>query len=105
MVVCPAGLQGAGLIVDGAPTTRAHTAPRPRPSRALRRAGINTTGQVRDRNPSHAVEDALALFPARTGRRGRAERSRPMSTASIFDADELRRERGIEPRVREPPAE
>jgi hypothetical protein len=31
---------------------------------ALRRAGVNAAGHVGDRNPAHAVEDALALFPA-----------------------------------------
>lgn len=31
---------------------------------ALRRAGVRAAGQVGARNPEHAIEDALALFPA-----------------------------------------
>jgi predicted Fe-Mo cluster-binding NifX family protein len=31
---------------------------------ALRGAGIRAAGHVGDRNPEHAIEDALALFPA-----------------------------------------
>jgi hypothetical protein len=31
---------------------------------ALRKAGIRAAGHVGDRNPEHAIEDALALFPA-----------------------------------------
>ncbi len=31
---------------------------------ALRSAGIRAAGHVGDRNPEHAIEDALALFPA-----------------------------------------
>ncbi len=31
---------------------------------ALRRAGVRAAGHVGDRNPAHAIEDALALFPA-----------------------------------------
>jgi hypothetical protein len=67
---------------------------------ALRRAGINAAGQVGDRNPSHAVEDALALFPARTvvvvARALEADVYR-----EHLDADELQRELGVELQVRE----
>jgi hypothetical protein len=31
---------------------------------ALRKAGVNAAGHVGDHNPAHAVDDALALFPA-----------------------------------------
>ena len=31
---------------------------------ALRKAGVNAAGHVGDRNPAHAVDDALSLFPA-----------------------------------------
>ena len=31
---------------------------------ALRHAGVRAAGQVGDRRPEHAIEDALALFPA-----------------------------------------
>jgi hypothetical protein len=31
---------------------------------SLRRAGVRAAGQVGDRRPEHAIEDALALFPA-----------------------------------------
>jgi hypothetical protein len=31
---------------------------------ALRQAGLKAAGHVGDRNPAHAVDDALALFPA-----------------------------------------
>ena len=61
---------------------------------SLRRAGINAAGQVGDRNPSHAVEDALALFPAGTvvvvARALEADVYR-----EHLDADEFQRERGV----------
>jgi hypothetical protein len=99
MVVCPAGLQGAGLIVDDHDYARAHRVEAETVA-ALRRAGINAAGQVGDRNPSHAVEDALALFPARTvvvvARALEADVYR-----EHLDADELQRELGVELQVRE----
>jgi hypothetical protein len=57
MVVAPEGLGGHG---DYARARHAETAT----VAALRRAGINAAGCVGDRNPAHAIEDALALFPA-----------------------------------------
>ena len=63
MVVCPAGLMGGGLMADEHDYARAHRSEGATVA-ALRRAGINAAGQVGDRNPAHAIEDALALFPA-----------------------------------------
>jgi hypothetical protein len=63
MVVCPEGLGSGGLLVDERDYDRAHRAEAATVA-ALRRAGINAAGQVGDRNPAHAIEDALALFPA-----------------------------------------
>jgi len=63
MVVCPVGLTGGGLMADGHDYDRAHRSEAATVA-ALRRAGINAAGQVGDRNPAHAVDDALALFPA-----------------------------------------
>jgi hypothetical protein len=55
MVVCPEGRRG----YDHAHRVEATTVA------ALRASGINAAGQVGDRNPGHAIEDALALFPTR----------------------------------------
>ena len=55
MVVCPEGHDG----YERAHRVEATTV------EALRRSGINAAGQVGDRNPGHAIENALALFPAR----------------------------------------
>jgi hypothetical protein len=63
MVVCPAGLTGGGLMAHEHDYDRARRSEATTVA-ALRRAGINAAGQVGDRNPTHAVEDALALFPA-----------------------------------------
>jgi hypothetical protein len=63
MVVCPAGLTGGGLMADEHDYARARHSESETVA-ALRRAGINAAGQVGDRNPAHAVDDALALFPA-----------------------------------------
>jgi hypothetical protein len=65
MVVCPAGLTGGGLMADAHDYDRAHRSEAATVA-ALRRAGINAAGQVGDRNPAHALDDALALFPAGT---------------------------------------
>jgi hypothetical protein len=94
MVVCPAGLRGAGLIVDEHDYARAHRA-EAQTVAALKAAGINAAGQVGDRNPGHAVEDALSLFPARrvvvVARGLEADVYR-----EHLDVEELRRERGVE---------
>lgn len=67
---------------------------------ALRRAGINAAGQVGDRNPAHAIEDALALFPA-----GRVVVVAHGIEADVYrehlDVDELQRRTRFEVLVRE----
>jgi hypothetical protein len=67
---------------------------------ALRRAGINAAGQVGDRNPAHAVEDALALFPA-----GRVVIVAQGPEADVYrehlDLAELQSRTRVEVRVRE----
>ena len=96
--MCPAGLQGAGLVVDDhdyrARRAEAETVA------SLRRAGINAAGQVGRPQSSHAVEDALALFPAGTvvvvARALEADVYR-----EHLDADEFQRERGVALQVRE----
>jgi hypothetical protein len=99
MVVCPAGLRGAGVMVDEREFARAHRVERETVA-ALRAAGINAAGQVGDRNPGHAVEDALTLFPA-----GRVVVVARGLEADVYrehlDGEELRRERGVELRLRE----
>jgi hypothetical protein len=98
MVVCPAGLTGGGLIVDDVEYSRAHRVEGETVA-ALRATGVNAAGQVGDRNPAHAIEDALALFPAR----------RVVVIAHGVEADVYRehldaenfRERGVDLRVRE----
>jgi len=63
MFVAPEGLGGRGLMVDErdyASARRAETTT----VAALRKAGINAAGHVGDRNPAHAIRDALDLFPA-----------------------------------------
>src|SRR3954470_18048969 len=63
LVVAPEGLGGHGLLVDERDYARARQAETATVA-ALRRAGVKATGHVGDRNPAHAIEDALALFPA-----------------------------------------
>ncbi|WP_037501089.1 hypothetical protein [Solirubrobacter soli] len=63
MFVAPEGLGTSGLRVDEHDYARALRA-ETRTVAALRRAGINAAGHVGDRNPEHAIIDALALFPA-----------------------------------------
>jgi hypothetical protein len=63
MVVAPEGLGSHGLKVDERDYDRARRAEGATVA-ALRKAGINATGHVGDRNPEHAITDALALFPA-----------------------------------------
>jgi|tagenome__1003787_1003787.scaffolds.fasta_scaffold20938734_2 hypothetical protein len=63
MVVAPEGLGGHGLLVDERDYDRARRAETATVA-ALRGAGINAAGCVGDRNPAHAIENALALFPA-----------------------------------------
>jgi hypothetical protein len=63
MFVAPEGLGRSGLMVDKLDYDRALRAETTTVA-ALRRAGINAAGHVGDRNPEHAIVDALALFPA-----------------------------------------
>jgi hypothetical protein len=63
MFVAPEGLGTGGLMVDEGDYDRALRA-ECKTVAALRRAGINAAGHVGDRNPEHAIVDALALFPA-----------------------------------------
>jgi hypothetical protein len=63
MVVAPEGLGTRGMMVDERDYDRAHRAEGATVA-ALRRAGIKATGHVGDRNPAHAITDALDLFPA-----------------------------------------
>ena len=63
MFVAPEGLGGHGLIADERDYARALQAETSTVA-ALRRAGLNAAGHVGDRNPAHAIDDALALFPA-----------------------------------------
>jgi hypothetical protein len=99
MVVCPAGLTGAGLIVDDHDYARAHRAEGETVA-ALRAAGVNAAGQVGDRNPAHAIADALALFPA-----GRVVVVAHGLEADVYrehlDAERLRSERRVDLDVRE----
>jgi hypothetical protein len=99
MVVCPAGLTGGGLMADEQDYDRARRS-EAQTVAALRRAGINAAGQVGDRNPAHAVEDALALFPA-----GKVVVVAQGPEADVYrehlDLDELRSRARFELRVRE----
>jgi hypothetical protein len=99
MVVCPAGLTGGGLMAGDHDYARAHRSEAATVA-ALRRAGINAAGQVGDRNPAHAVEDALALFPAE-----RVVIVAHGPEADVYrehlDLDELQRRTRVEVRVRE----
>ena len=63
MVVAPEGLGSGGLMVDEEDYARALRSEMATVA-ALRRAGVNAAGHVGDRNPEHAIVDALALFPA-----------------------------------------
>jgi hypothetical protein len=99
MVVCPAGLTGAGLMVDDRDFARAHRAQRDTVA-ALRAAGLQAAGQVGDRNPAHAIDDALGLFPA-----GRVVVVAHGVEADVYrehlDAEHYRSERRVDLHVRE----
>ena len=99
MVVCPAGLRGGGLLVDESEYDRAHRAQAATVAE-LRGAGLKATGHVGDRNPAHAIEDALGLFPAGTvvvvARGLEADVYR-----EHLDIDELQSQTGVELRIRE----
>jgi hypothetical protein len=99
MVVCPAGLRSGGLMADEHDYARAHRTEAATVT-ALRQAGINAAGQVGDRNPAHAIEDALALFPA-----GRVVVVAQGLEADVYrehlDLEELQRRTRFEVRIRE----
>jgi hypothetical protein len=99
MVVCPAGLRSGGRMADEQDDARAYRTEAATVT-ALRRAGINAAGQVGDRNPAHAIEDALSLFPA-----GRVVVIAQGLEADVYrehlDIDELQRRTRFEVRVRE----
>jgi hypothetical protein len=99
MVVAPEGLGTGGLMVDEhdyARALRAETAT----VAALRRAGVNAAGHVGDRNPEHAIVDALALFPAR--RVVVVPREDELAVyRRHLDSDALARRTGVEIVVRE----
>ena len=65
---------------------------------ALREAGVNAAGHVGDRNPAHAVEDALALFPA-----GKVVVVAPDAASASYyeqlDPQEIQRRIGVDVRV------
>jgi hypothetical protein len=99
MFVAPEGLGGRGLMVDERDYARALQAETATVA-ALRRAGLNAAGHVGDRNPAHAIVDALALFPASQvvivarGEEGEIYRRH-------VDSDELKRRTGADVRVLE----
>ena len=99
MVVSPEGLGGGGLMVDERDYQRALHAETTTVA-SLRRAGMNAAGHVGDRDPAHAIEDALALFPA--GKVVVVARGHEADTyREHVDFDELRRRIGAELYVRE----
>jgi hypothetical protein len=97
LFVAPEGLGGRGLMVDEGDYDRARRAETATVA-ALRKAGINAAGHVGDRNPAHAIHDALDLFPA-------ANVVVVAQAAEIdlyrehVDADELQRRTGAAVRV------
>ena len=99
MIVSPEGLGGGGLMVDERDYQRALHAETATVA-SLRRAGMNAAGHVGDRDPAHAIEDALALFPA-----GKvivvARGHEAYSYREHVDFDEFRRRIGAELHVRE----
>jgi hypothetical protein len=99
MFVAPEGLGGRGLMVDERDYARALQAETSTVA-ALRRAGLNAAGHVGDRNPVHAIVDALALFPA--GQVVIVARADELELyRQHVDGDELKRRTGADIRVRE----
>ena len=99
MFVAPEGLGGRGLMVDERDYDRARRAETATVA-ALRKAGINAAGHVGDRNPAHAIHDALDLFPAAT-----VVVVAQVAEIDLYrehvDCDELQRRTGAEVRVLE----
>lgn len=99
MFVAPEGLGGRGLMVDERDYARALQAETSTVA-ALRRAGLNAAGHVGDRNPVHAIVDALALFPA--GQVVIVARADELELyRQHVDGEELKRRTGADVRVRE----
>jgi hypothetical protein len=99
MFVAPEGLGGRGLMVDERDYARALQAETATVA-ALRRAGLNAAGHVGDRNPAHAIVDALALFPASHVVIVARGEEREIYRRHV-DSEELRRRTGAEVRVLE----
>src|SRR4051812_12071115 len=99
LVVAPEGLSGHGLLGDEHDYARARQAETATVA-ALRRAGVNAAGQVGDRNPAHAIEDALALFPAPSVVVV-AARAEMETYRRHLDGEALKRRTGAEVRVLE----
>ena len=97
MFVAPEGLGGRGLMVDERDYDRARRAETATVA-ALRKAGINAAGHVGDRNPAHAIHDALDLFPAATVVVV-AQAAEIDLYREHVDHDELRRRTGADVRV------
>jgi hypothetical protein len=99
MFVAPEGLGGRGLMVDERDYARALQAETSTVA-ALRRAGLNAAGHVGDRNPAHAIVDALALFPAAHVVIVARADERELYRRHV-DGEELKRRTGADIRVRE----
>jgi hypothetical protein len=99
MFVAPEGLGGRGLMVDEHDYARALQAETATVA-ALRKAGINAAGHVGDRNPAHAIHDALDLFPA-TNVVVVAQAAELDVYREHVDCDELQRRTGADVRVLE----
>jgi hypothetical protein len=99
MFVAPEGLGGRGLMVDERDYARALQAETSTVA-ALRRAGLNAAGHVGDRNPAHAIVDALALFPAANVVIVARADEREIYRRHV-DSDELKRRTGADVRVLE----
>jgi hypothetical protein len=99
MFVAPEGLGGRGLMVNERDYARALQAETSTVA-ALRRAGLNAAGHVGDRNPAHAIVDALALFPAAQVVIVARGEEREVYRRHV-DGEELRRRTGAEVRLLE----
>jgi hypothetical protein len=99
MFVAPEGLGGRGLMVDERDYARALQAETATVA-ALLQAGIKAAGHVGERNPAHAIHDALDLFPA-ANVVVVAQAAEVDLYREHVDADELRRRTGADVRVLE----
>ena len=99
MFVAPEGLGSGGLMIDDVDYDRAMRA-ETKTVAALRRAGVNAAGHVGDRNPEHAIVDALALFPA-SNVVIVARRAEMALYRDHLDTDALKRRTGADIRILE----